>query len=71
MGAVGAFDRASGVPDAPISPIIPWTRAFGPRPIRVQESRARSRTTRSTLIWEIPVKIIAYIKSIGAKEATR
>ena len=25
----------------------------------------RPRTARSTLIWEIPVKIIAYIKSIG------
>ena len=34
--------------------LIPWTRAFGPRPIRVQEARARS-PTRSTPIWGIPV----------------
>src|SRR3954452_10451084 len=34
--------------------LIPWAWAFGPSPIRVQESRARSQTTRSTLIWEIP-----------------
>ena len=37
--------------------IIPWTRAFGPSPIRVQEARARSQTARSTLIWGIPVQI--------------
>jgi hypothetical protein len=71
MGAVGAFGRASGVPDAPIPPIISWTWTFGLGPIRVQERRVRSRTARLTLIWEIPVKIIAHIKSIGAKEATR
>ena len=40
--------------DDPISPLIPWTPAFGPSPIRVRETRARSRTARSTLIWEIP-----------------
>jgi hypothetical protein len=53
-GAVAGYGRASGPPDAPICPIIPWTRAFGPSPIRVQESRARPRTARSTVIWEIP-----------------
>ena len=37
--------------------LIPWTRAFGPSPIRVQEARARSRTARSTLIWEIPGQV--------------
>ena len=37
--------------------LIPWTRAFGPSPIRVQEARAGSRTARSTLIWEIPARI--------------
>ena len=33
--------------------LIPWTRAFGPSPIRVQEARAGFPTARSTLIWEI------------------
>ncbi len=33
---------------------IPWTRAFGPSPIPVQEAWAGSPTARSTLIWEIP-----------------
>jgi hypothetical protein len=32
---------------------IPWTWSFGPSPIGVQEARARSRTARSALIWEI------------------
>src|SRR5262249_50959984 len=41
-------------PNAPFSPMIPWTRAFGPRPMRVQKARARSGTARSTFIWEIP-----------------
>ena len=36
--------------------LTPWTRAFGPSPIGVQEPWARSRTARSALIWEIPVK---------------
>ena len=30
-----------------------WTQECGWCPMRVQESRTRSRTTRSTLIWEI------------------
>src|SRR5512135_1065933 len=34
--------------------VFPWPRECGRCPIQVQESRARSRTTRSTLIWEIP-----------------
>ena len=71
MGTVGAFGRVSGVPAAPISPITPWTWTFGLRPIRVQDRWVRPRKARSTLIWEIPVKIIAYIKSVDAKEATR
>ena len=29
-GSIETFDRASGGPDAPISPILFWTRAFGP-----------------------------------------
>ena len=33
---------------------IPWTWSFGPSPIGVQMARARSRTARSALIWEIP-----------------
>src|SRR5512135_108933 len=37
--------------------LIPWTRAFGPSPIGVQEARARSRPARSALIWEIPAKV--------------
>jgi hypothetical protein len=32
-----------------------WTRQCGRCPMRLQESRARSRTTGSALIWEIPV----------------
>src|SRR5262249_10378576 len=36
--------------------VFPWTRECGRCPRRVQESRARSRTTRSTLIWEIPTQ---------------
>ena len=55
QGSIEAFDRAPGPPDAPLAPIPPWTRAFGPSPIRVQETRARSRKVRSTLIWKIPV----------------
>ena len=35
---------------------FPWTRGCVRCPMRVQERRARSRTSRSTLIWEIPVK---------------
>lgn len=35
--------------------LIPWTRAFGPCPIRVHEAWEASPTERSTHIWEIPV----------------
>jgi hypothetical protein len=56
-GSMEASDWASGPPDAPILPTYPWTRAFGPSPIPVQEARAGSPSARSTLIWEIPVKI--------------
>src|SRR4051794_11907103 len=56
MGAVGAFGRPSGPPATPIAPVSCWTRAFGPCPIRVQEGRARSWTTRGKPIWEIPGK---------------
>jgi hypothetical protein len=52
-GAVGASGRASGLPTAPISPFFCWTPECGRCPMRGQESRTRSRTTRSTLIWEI------------------
>jgi hypothetical protein len=45
----------SGGPDAPMAPIIFWTRAFGPTPIGVPESRTSPWTAKSTLIWEIPV----------------
>jgi hypothetical protein len=36
--------------------VLSWTRECGRCPICARESRARSRTTRSTLIWEIPGK---------------
>ncbi len=55
-GAVGASGRASGLPTAPNLVVFPWTWECGGCPMRVQESRARSRATRSTLIWEIPVQ---------------
>ena len=59
QGSIEAFDRAPGPPDAPLAPIIPWTRAFGPSSIiRVQQTRARSRKARSTLIWEIPAHLV-------------
>ena len=53
-GSIESLDRASGGPDAPISPIFSWTRAFGPVPIRVQEGRTRPWTARSMLIRENP-----------------
>src|SRR5262245_39578053 len=34
--------------------LIPWTRAFCPSPIRVQEARVGSRTARLMLVREIP-----------------
>ena len=40
--------------DRPDFAVFPSTQGCGLRPIRVQESRARSRTTRSTLLREIP-----------------
>jgi len=51
---VEALGQAPGPPNAPISPMIPWTRAFGPSAMRVQKAWARSGTARSTFIWEIP-----------------
>ena len=38
--------------------VFPWTRECGTCPMRVQESRARSRTTRSRLIREISAQAI-------------
>jgi hypothetical protein len=35
---------------------MPLTPAFGSSPLGVREARARSRTARSALIWEIPCK---------------
>ena len=35
---------------------FPWTIACDRHPMRVQQKLARSQTTRSTLIWEIPVE---------------
>src|SRR4051794_17123664 len=35
--------------------VFPWIHECGRCPMRVQERRTRSRRTRSTLIWEIPV----------------
>src|SRR4051812_30346446 len=34
-------------------PVLPWTRAFGPIPIGLKETRSSSRTARSTPIWGI------------------
>src|SRR3954471_23846646 len=57
-GGVMASDRASGPPDAPISPLILWTREIGPSPIGVQESRGRPRTARSKLVWDISADMV-------------
>ena len=43
---------------SPISTFFHWTRGCGLCPIRVQVSRTRSRTTRSTLIWEIRLTVL-------------
>jgi hypothetical protein len=36
--------------------VFPWTQECGRFPIRVRKRWERSRMTRSTRIWEIPVK---------------
>jgi hypothetical protein len=53
--AVGVSGRASDFADRSNLAVFSWTRGCGRCPMRAQESPARSRTTRSTLIWEIPV----------------
>lgn len=52
---VGTPGRALTLPTAPNLAVFPWTLERGRCPMRVQESWARSRRTKSTLIWEIPV----------------
>lgn len=43
----------TAAPEFAVYPLTPECRAC---PMRLHESRARSRTTRSTLIWEIPAQ---------------
>src|SRR5688500_10387967 len=59
-GVVGTPGRASTLPTAPNLAVFPWTQECGRCPMSVQERWARSRTTRSTLIWGIPVKRLSH-----------
>ena len=45
--------------------------AFGPRPIQIQESRTRSWTARSVLIWEIPVYTLYDLAMLGFTNHTK
>src|SRR5262249_33739862 len=58
-GAVGVSDRASGLPTTSESRRFPLTRGRGGRRIRIQEGGAKSRTTKSTPIWEIAANTLS------------